>query len=186
VLVLDLKKIFKLGRSEKEKAIAEKAPDEKSVNEPIMEICNQEEQILTKENIKLGLKATSKTEAIKLAGRLLVEGGYVDESYIEAMLQREESLSTYIGNGVAIPHGVNAAKASIKKTGITVLQFPEGVDFGEGTANLVIGIAGVGKEHLSILSNLATIMGDEEVAEEMKTTNNIEYVHGLFTDGIKM
>ncbi len=178
---MKLKNLFKLGR-----ATEEKAANDKGANNSVEKTCIEEKQILKKENIKLGLKTISKTEAIMLAGSLLVNGGYVDESYIDAMLQREEDLSTYIGNGVSIPHGVNEAKASIKKTGIAVLQFPEGVDFGEGTAYLVIGIAGVGKEHLSILSNLAVIMDEEEIAEELKTTRDVEYVQELFTGGIKL
>ncbi|MDF2596331.1 MAG: mtlA, partial [Clostridia bacterium] len=136
---------------------------------------------LSKKSIKLGLPSVSKTEAIKMAGQLLVDGGYVEPEYIEAMLQREEDLTTYIGNGAAIPHGVSEAKEKILKTGISILQFPEGVDFGEGTAYLVIGIAGIGNEHLMILSNLAEMLEEESKVEELRKTTDIEYIYKQFT-----
>ena len=137
--------------------------------------------VLSKKNIKLGLKSVSKTEAIQMAGQLLVDGGYVDPEYIEAMLQREEDLTTYIGNGAAIPHGVSEAKEKIHRTGISILQFPEGVDFGEGIAYLVIGIAGMGNEHLMILSNLAEILEEESKVEELRKTTDIDYMYKQFT-----
>lgn len=122
--------------------------------------------ILKKENILLGLESTSKKEAIDLAGKLLVDGGYVKPDYVDLMHKREEKLSTYIGNGVAIPHGDKNSKNSIVKSGIVVLQFPEGIDFGDGNiAYLVIGIAGKDNEHLSILSNIASILGNEKLVE---------------------
>jgi len=140
--------------------------------------------VLQRKNIRLGLRSVDKVDAIKMAGRLLVESGYVMEDYIQAMIQRENDLSTYIGNGVAIPHGVGSAKTQIKKTGISILQFPEGIDFEEGIAYLVVGIAGVGNEHLMILSNLASIMEDETTADEMGKTQDVEYIYRLFTKGI--
>ena len=137
--------------------------------------------VLRKKNIKLGLQSMEKVDSIKMAGRLLVESGYVSENYIQAMLQREEDLTTYIGNGVAIPHGIGAAKKEVKKTGISILQFPQGVDFGEEKAYLIIGIAGAGNEHLEILANLASIMEDESVAAQLRKTTDVDFVYRLFT-----
>ncbi|MCM0647496.1 PTS sugar transporter subunit IIA [Clostridium swellfunianum] len=144
---------------------------------------NTENEVLKKCNIKLNLPSVNKYEAIRMAGRLLVESGCVDESYIEAMIEREDDLTTYIGCGVAIPHGVGRAKNFIKKSGIVVLQFPEGVDFGEEKAYLVIGIAGVGEEHMDILSNIATVIGDEdeEKLNKLKTTKDVNYIYETFT-----
>lgn len=137
--------------------------------------------LLRKDNIKLGLKSVSKDEAIRMAGRLLVEGGYVGENYIEAMIEREKDITTYIGSGIAIPHGVSAAKREIKKSGIVVLQFPEGVKFDGETAHLVIGIAGAGDEHLTILANIATAIEDENVSvETLYTTKNRDEIYRLF------
>jgi mannitol/fructose-specific phosphotransferase system IIA component len=143
----------------------------------------KENSILLKRNIKLNLESVGKYEAIKMAGRLLVEDGYVNEDYIDAMIEREDDLTTYIGNGVAIPHGVGRAKEFIKKSGLVVLQFPEGVDFGDEKAYLVIGIAGVGDEHIDILSNIATVIGDEdeEKLQKLKTTKDVNYIYDIFT-----
>ena len=142
-----------------------------------------ESKILEKKNIKLGLESTDKYTAIKMAGRLLFESGYVEEEYIDAMIQREDDLSTYIGKGIAIPHGVGEAKKSIKKTGMVVLQFPKGIMFEEELAYLVIGIAGVGDEHLQILSNIAiAIEGeDDNITNKLKGTDDVEYIYDLFT-----
>ncbi|MGV8983067.1 PTS mannitol transporter subunit IICBA, partial [Clostridium sp.] len=141
-------------------------------------------KILAKKNIKLGLESTDKYTAIKMAGRLLYESGYVEEEYMDAMIQREDDLSTYIGKGVAIPHGVGEAKKNIKKTGMVVLQFPKGVMFEDELAYLVIGIAGVGNEHLQILSNIANaIEGDDNsITNILKSTNDVEYIYNLFTE----
>lgn len=144
---------------------------------------NGKNSILSKENIKLNLESVDKYTAIRMAGRLLVDGGYVNEDYIEAMIQREDDLTTYIGNGVAIPHGVGKAKEFIKKSGIVVLQFPKGVDFDGEKAYLLIGIAGIGDEHLDILSNIATIIGDEdeEKLEKLMVTKDTDYIYDTFT-----
>ena len=139
--------------------------------------------ILTKANIHLGLESVDKEAAVQMAGGLLLAGGYVKEGYIECMKAREAQLSTYIGKGVAIPHGIGAAKAEIIRSGIVVLQYPEGVAFGNETAYLVIGIAGVGDEHLNILSNIATALGEDDAQEIEKLwrTKDAEEIYRLFT-----
>jgi mannitol/fructose-specific phosphotransferase system IIA component len=144
---------------------------------------HEENKILSRNNIKLNLASVDKYEAIKMAGRLLVESGCVDEDYIDAMIERENDLTTYIGNGVAIPHGVGRAKEFIKKSGLVVLQFPQGVDFDEEKAYLVIGIAGVGDEHLDILSNIATVIGDddEKKLKHLHSTNDVNFIYEIFT-----
>ncbi|MBC8060258.1 MAG: PTS mannitol transporter subunit IICBA [Clostridiaceae bacterium] len=139
--------------------------------------------VLRKKNIKLNLKAADKYEAIRTAGRLLVDGGYVEEGYIEAMIDRENDLSTYVGQGVAIPHGVGAAKEKIINSGMIVLQYPEGVLFGEELAYIVVGIAGVGDKHLGILGNIAMAIGEanEEVLNKLRHTEDIKFIYELFT-----
>lgn len=126
--------------------------------------------LLRKENILVGLASESKEEAIARAGDLLCAGGYVDSAYAVAMLKREEVASTYMGMGLAIPHGTSEAKASVRHSGIVVLQYPEGVQFEDEKAYLVIGIAGVGDEHLEILARISEALDDEEVLETLKTT----------------
>ena len=137
----------------------------------------KESTILTKDLIKLNLDPIDKEEAIKLAGQLLVDNGYVEEEYVEGMLEREGKVSTYMGNGVAIPHGTNDAKQYIKETGISLLQFPEGIDFGDGEiCRLLIGIAGQGDDHMEILQNLATVCQDEATTEELMTTSDKDLI----------
>ena len=139
--------------------------------------------VLLKENVKVGLPTVSREDAITAAGKMLVASGYVDEGYVQGMLNREKDLSTYIGKGIAIPHGENAVKDTIKKTGIVVCQYPEGVKFGDETAHLVIGIAGVGNDHLAILANIATMVGDytDEQLTELFKTKSAEELYEVFT-----
>ncbi len=139
--------------------------------------------VLDPKNIKTGQKSVSKEEAIDMAGQLLVDGGYVLPEYIEAMQEREKVYSTYIGEGIAIPHGVGAAKDKIIKTGISVLQFPEGVIFGENkVAYLVVGIAGKGNEHMKILTNIAEFIQEGEAIKELFTIKDSEKIYRAFTD----
>ena len=133
----------------------------------------KESSILKKNNIVLGLESVSKEEAIKRAGEILTKENYVKEEYIQAMLEREEIVSTYIGMGVAIPHGVGEAKKEVKKSGIAVLQYPNGVKFGDELAYLIVGIAGVGDEHLTILSNIAMSLEDETLVEKLRNTIDV-------------
>ena len=143
------------------------------------------EGVLLKENVKLGLSSVGKEDAIRAAGELLVKGGYVDEAYVEGMLNREKDISTYIGKGIAIPHGENAVKDHVKKSGIVVLQYPEGVAFGKDVAHLVVGIAGKDNDHLAILANIATTLDGCEDAELQKlyTTKDVDVLYELFTKG---
>ena len=132
--------------------------------------------VLIPEGIRLNQKTVTKEEAIQAAGELLEELGYVDGSYVEAMQERERLVSTYMGMGVAIPHGTTQAKGTVKKSGIVFFQYPDGVDFGEEKAQLVVGIAGVGDEHLDLLGNLCTVLEDEARLETLKTTDDAAWV----------
>ena len=132
--------------------------------------------VMIREGIKLGQKPVTKEEAIQAAGELLEELGYVDSTYVAAMQDREKLVSTYIGMGMAIPHGTTQAKDTVKKTGIVFLQYPEGVDFGEEKAQLVFGIAGIGDEHLELLGKLCTLLEDEALLETLKTTDDVDWV----------
>jgi PTS system mannitol-specific IIA component len=111
--------------------------------------------LLYPENVKVGCKADTKENVIRQIGQMLVDSGYVNPSYVDAMVKREESFSTYMGNELALPHGVEEAKKEIKASGIAVMIFPEGTDWGGETVKVVVGIAGVGEEHLQILSVIA-------------------------------
>ncbi|MPM07857.1 PTS system mannitol-specific EIICBA component [bioreactor metagenome] len=160
--------------------------EEKSKNNLACEVKSEDIMIeeklsvLSEKNILLGLKSETKEEAIERAGKLLVSRGYVKEEYIDAMQERERVVSTYIGMGVAIPHGIGEAKRQIEASGIVVLQYPEGVNFGEELAYLVIGIAGVGDEHLEILSNIAISLEDLELVDRLSRTENKKDILDVF------
>lgn len=156
-------------------------PQEEEIAEPVQMQTTQktevtEKQILVKDGVQLNLPPVSKEQAIQAAGELLAKLGYVDKTYIDAMQEREKLVSTYMGMGVAIPHGTSQAKDTVKKTGIVLMQYPEGVDFGDEKAQLVFGIAGIGDEHLDLLSKICEMLEDEEVLETLKTTNNVAWI----------
>lgn len=136
--------------------------------------------VLKKEGIKTGLKSVDKETAIRAAGQLLCDLGFANEDYIQAMVDRENMVSTYMGMGVAIPHGTSSAKETVKKSGIVVMQYPEGVDFGDEKAYLVIGIAGVGDEHLEILGNIVASLEDEELLETLKKNADVDTIMKTF------
>lgn len=139
-------------------------------------------EVLQIKNILTGLPSESKEDAILRAGHLLEASGYVDPGYAESMLEREKIVSTYIGRGLAIPHGTSETKALVRVSGIVILQYPDGVDFGEEKARLVIGIAGVGDAHLDILAKIASALDDEEVLERLSVTDNPEEIFNQLTD----
>lgn len=156
-----------------------------STGDPLMtEAVNEETEtqtsidpnILVPEGIILNQKSVTKEEAIMAAGQLLTDLGYVDKEYIPLMLEREKIVTTYIGMGLAIPHGTTHDEGIIHKTGIVLIQYPEGIDFGDEKAQLVIGIAGKGGEHMEILSKICTALEDETILEKMKTTDDKEWI----------
>ena len=133
--------------------------------------------IVSKERICLQANAKDKEEAIRKAGDLLVETGCVLPPYIDGMLAREQSMSTSLGNGVAIPHGVYENRDHILKTGISVLQLPAGVDWDEEEkVYLVIGIAATSDEHVDVLSNLADVIDDENNLSELLSTTDPDVI----------
>ncbi len=137
--------------------------------------------VMLREGVKLGQASVTKEEAIQAAGELLKSIGCVGDGYIEAMQEREKLVSTYMGLGVAIPHGTTQAKGEVKKSGIVMLQYPDGVDFGAEKAQLVFGIAGVGDEHLDLLANISNALEDEELLEKLKTTNDVDLILKTFS-----
>ena len=133
--------------------------------------------MLTEETISLNANASSKEEATRMAGELLVRGGYVAESYIDGMLAREETMSTYIGNGVAIPHGQFDDLTLVYRTGISVLQVRDGVTWEDNDkAHLIIGIASNSDDHINILANLAEAIEDPETAKLLAETSEVSVV----------
>ncbi|WP_010648225.1 PTS sugar transporter subunit IIA [Oceanobacillus massiliensis] len=140
-------------------------------------------EILSKDNIQLQVKLNSKEEAIRYTGKILFENGYVEETYIEKMLEREELTSTYMGNNLAIPHGTEDAKKNVLETGLAVVTVPDGVDFGGGNiVKVLIGIAGKGDEHLEILSQIAIICSEQENVEKIVNAGSKDEILNLFNE----
>ncbi len=138
--------------------------------EDLLEVENN--TLLNEGNILLGLESESKEEAIIRAGELLFNNGYTKYEYIDSMLERENIISTYIGLGIAIPHGTESGKSEVEKAGIIVLQYPKGIKFGTQTAYLLIAVAAKHDEHLEIISSIAKSLEDIELIEKIKTTTN--------------
>lgn len=139
------------------------------------------DDLLRPENVFINQEFANKEEAIRFAGQALKNAGYVDESYIEAMIERDNMTSTYMGNDVAIPHGTEEAKKAVIKSGFTVLQVPNGVDFDGQKVRLIFGIAGKDGTHLEILSGIAVTCSDMENIEKMaqaKTAQEIIEIIG--------
>ncbi len=133
--------------------------------------------VLSVERIQLGATAVDKLDAIRQAGQLLVSSGCVEAGYIDGMLAREATMSTYLGNGVSIPHGTFDNKEQIRQTGISVLQLPAGVEWEDGEkAYLVIGIAASSDEHVGVLSSLAEVIEDEDTTQLLITTSDPQVI----------
>jgi phosphocarrier protein FPr len=129
--------------------------------------------IVSIETVRLQAQVSDKQDAIRQAGELLVQGGCVAPAYVSGMLAREQTMSTYLGNGVAIPHGQHENLADVRRTGISVLQIPDGVEWEPGErAYLIIGIAANADEHVGVLANLAEVIEDPDAAEQLVRTTD--------------
>ena len=131
---------------------------------------------IDRDGIKLGCPTVTKEEAIQASGELLMAHGAVDADYVAAMQERERVQTVYMGMGVAIPHGTNDVKDSVKKTCVTLHQYPDGIEWGGEKAYLVFGLAGANGEHLQVLANIAKALEDEDVVEKMKTTTDVDWL----------
>ncbi|MFP1722427.1 fused PTS fructose transporter subunit IIA/HPr protein [Lonsdalea quercina] len=135
---------------------------------------------LSQQDIHIGASAGDKQEAIKQVASALTEAGCVSEGYVEGMLQRELQTSTYLGNGIAIPHGTTDTRDLVRKTGVQVFQFPKGIAWGDNqTAYVVLGIAARSDEHLALLRQLTHVLSDDSVAERLATTTSTEELRSL-------
>jgi len=140
--------------------------------------------LLTQEAIRLQLPSVSRDEAISQAGRLLVQKGYVNSSYIAAMFEREDQVSTFIGRGVAIPHGSVQDPNLVHQSGIVLLQYPEGILYDGHICYIVIGIASHADQHLEILRHIALVLSNQDILATLWTTNDVAWVVSLFEEGL--
>jgi PTS system mannitol-specific IIA component len=141
----------------------------------------QTNDLLTPTAVRLGQEAADFNDAIRQVGAVLVAVGAVSPSYVDSMLEREQSISTFIGEGVAIPHGTLSGKDSVLRDALAVVQFPHGVDWHGDRAELCIGIAAVGDGHVGILAQLAELLMDEDRAAALRQATTPEEVVALLT-----
>ena len=129
---------------------------------------------LSESNIHLNANAADKQQAIEMAASALVQADNVENGYLQGMLAREQQTSTFLGNGIAIPHGTLDTRSMVKKTGVQVFQFPQGIEWGEGNvAYVVIGIAARSDEHLALLRQLTHVLSDEDTAAKLAKITDI-------------
>jgi phosphotransferase system HPr (HPr) family protein len=138
-------------------------------------------EVLAPEAVQVGAAAVDQAEAIDRVGAILVAQGLVTTAYVSAMHAREAIVSTYLGNGIALPHGTSEAQGEVLRTGLAVVQFPAGVPWGEEPALLVIGLAANADEHIAILSRLAGILDDEELCERLGRATDPAEIHAALT-----
>jgi phosphocarrier protein FPr len=138
-------------------------------------------EVLSESAVIVGATAADRDKAIALVGSLLVAEGCVTSPYVGQMQQREEIVSTYLGNGIALPHGTNESREFVLRTGLAVAQFPDGVAWGDERANLVIGLAATSEEHLRVLARLGTILGDEDLCRRLGRTRDASEIHRALT-----
>ena len=143
---------------------------------------NQNE-VLIKESILTEQSFLSKKEATIMSGEILLKNGYVEKEYIDSMLEKLEtqSFATYIGNGVAIPHGMAEGSQYVKHTGISVIQVPEGVLWNEEMAFVVVGIAANSDDHMEVLSALADAIEEEDDAKKLWKETSSEKIFNLLS-----
>lgn len=134
-------------------------------------------------NINLTTETNSVKDAIIAVGKLLSDNGYVDVAYIDAMLKREGVISTYVGNGVAVPHGIAGSDGLIFKSGISLIRLPQGIKWSEDDeARIIIGIAGKDGTHMDILGKIAMVCSDEDNVEKLLNAESAEEIVKIFEE----
>jgi PTS system mannitol-specific IIA component/phosphocarrier protein FPr len=132
--------------------------------------------ILSVDSVVIGCTAPDQEDAITQVGRKLLELGAVEPGYLDAMHERERSVSTFLGEGVAIPHGTDESRRFVKRTALAILQFPDGVDWDGNEVRLCVGIAAKGSEQVGILSSLARILMDGEQVRQLREAPDAETI----------
>ncbi len=133
-------------------------------------------ELLDRRAIRLAEKAADRDDAIRRCGEALVETGAAEPGYVDTMLARERSISTYVGEGVAIPHGTLGGKELVKRDALAVLRFPDGVDWDGEQVTVCVAIAAAGDGHVELLSALAEILLDEDQARELREATDPDTV----------
>ena len=137
-------------------------------------------ELLSSDRIVLDAAGDSRDEAIERAGRMLVEAGAVDPAYVEAMHAREATVSTYMGNLLALPHGTNEAKGAVRTTALTFVRYPAGVDWNGREVKFVVAVAAQGDDHLALLGRIAKVFADTAQVERLEQASSAEEVREIF------
>ena len=132
--------------------------------------------LLSREAVRLGLRAADRFDAVRQTGQALVDIGAVEAQYVDAMLERERQISTSLGEGFAIPHGTDESRKYINETRLTFLQFPDGVDWEDDRVVVCVGIAAVGEEHVGVLARLSRILVVPEQAAALRSASTVDEV----------
>lgn len=156
------------------------AAEDPAASDAVSENDSAGTDVLRPETIVLDGHATSREEAIDQAGALLVSAGAVEQAYVDSMHEREKSVSTFMGNGLAIPHGTNEAKESIKGSAISFIRLDEPVDWGGKPATFIVGIAGADGSHLKTLSKIAKIFGKADTVEQLEQAKTKDEILEIF------
>jgi PTS system mannitol-specific IIA component len=135
--------------------------------------------VLTPSHIKVPGTARSKDDAIREAGQLLVDSGAVTDAYVDAMFEREKSVSTYMGNYLAIPHGTNEAKDTIARSGLSVVRYDQPIDWDGNEVRFAVGVAGVNNGHLEILNKIAIVFSDTDEVDKLLAAGSAEELYQL-------
>ncbi|MBT2831483.1 PTS sugar transporter subunit IIA [Staphylococcus coagulans] len=139
-------------------------------------------ELFSNENIFINVSVSSQSEAIELAGQALVNSGSVTQDYIQSMKERENVVSTFMGNALAIPHGTDESKESVLHSGLSLLQIPDGVDWGGEQVKVVVGIAGKDDEHLDLLSKIAITFSEEANVECIVNAKSADEIKAVFEE----
>ncbi|GEK87166.1 PTS sugar transporter subunit IIA [Microbacterium aerolatum] len=137
--------------------------------------------VLTIGQVRIHSGSATQEQALQEATDILVAAGAVTPAYVDAMRQREETVSTFMGNGLAIPHGTNETKEAILASGLSVVRYDGGVDWAGEQATFVIGIAGRGDEHLEILSQIAILFSDEDDVAKLNAAQTPDELFALLS-----
>jgi mannitol PTS system EIIA component len=135
--------------------------------------------ILAPAQVRVPGTATTKDEAIREAGQILVDAGAVSPAYVDAMFEREKSVSTYMGNYLAIPHGTNESKDTINRSALSVVRYDSPIDWGGNEVRFAVGVAGVEGGHLEILNKIAIVFSDEDEVQKLIAAASAEEVYAL-------
>ena len=142
--------------------------------------------LLTRDTVRLGVTATDRDDAIDQAGALLMDVGAVEQGYVDAMHEREQVMSSFMGEGFALPHGTNDSRQHVNRAALAFLQFAEPVEWeGDDMAQAAVAVASASDEHVGVLAQLAQVLADPDKAERLRTTDDVDEVLALLAPAVE-